>query len=160
MPCLSVRQRLPRPDREAQASAWAKRLRVRRFILCVLASILTAWLVGAAMSPSAGMVQRVLLWAIAVLVLIHVVMWQLEGIKLLDRMRGWPKPATASVALIALAASPMVLYPLGLIALAVSLFSGGASAPALAVSGVLLLSPIILLFLIAMMFVIGGHKRG
>jgi hypothetical protein len=135
-------------------------LRVRRFIMCVLAAVLTAWLLGVAMSPSTGLVQRVLLLAIAVLIPIHVVMWQLEGSRLLGRMRGWPRPVAVSVALVALAASPMVLYPLGLIAVAVSLFSGGASAPALAVSGVLLLSPLILLFLIAMMFVIGGHKGG
>ena len=97
---------------------------------------------------------------IAVLLPLHLVLWQLGGIKLLDRTRGWPRPVLAAVALAALAASPMVLYPLGLIAIAVALFSGGAAGPALAVTGGLMLSPIIALLVIALMFVLGGYKGG
>ena len=82
------------------------------------------------------------------------------GIKLLDRSKTLPKPMRTFVALSALAASPMVLYPLGLIAVAVALFSGGAAGPALAVTGGLMLSPIIAMLAIALLFVLSGYKGG
>lgn len=104
--------------------------------------------------------MRALMWLVAALLPLHLFFWQLGGINLIDRFPAAPRQAKAAVALIALGASPMVLYPLGLLAVAASFFAGGAATPALAVSGVLLLSPIIAIVLIALMFILSGRKGG
>jgi hypothetical protein len=133
-------------------------LTVRRVILSALILALAAWLVRAAMAPSSGPVERVLLLLLAILLPLHLVFFHLGGTRLLELMRGWPRPFQAVVAYVALAASPMVLYPLGLIALAVSLFAGGAATPALAVAGGLMLAPIVLILGLGMLMAL-AHKR-
>lgn len=138
----------------------AQRLRVRRVILVLLAAALTAWLIGAARQPSSGPVERGLLWLLAILLPIHVLAFQLDGIRWLTASPRLPQKLRAAAALIALCASPMVLYPLGLLAIAVSLFSGGAASPALAVTGLVLLLPIIAIGVILLMFIAGGYKGG
>ena len=139
----------------------ARRLLINRTILSVLILGLTAWLAAAALAPSSGPVERFFLILIATLLPIHLVMWQLGGINILDRMPRWPRKAKAAVALVALAAGPMVLYPLGAIAVLVAIFSGGgAAAPALTVTGLLMLSPIIAMVVIALMFALSGYKGG
>ncbi len=90
----------------------------------------------------------------------HVVVFQLEGLHLFDRIRTWPRPLAVPAALLAMAATPMVLYPLGLLALGVALVAGPPAAPALAVSGLLVLSPLIAIAVIALMVVVGRHKGG
>lgn len=138
-----------------------RRLLIHRTILSALIFGLSVWLVGAAQSPTSGPIERALMLVIAVLLPIHLVMWQLGGVRLLERMRSWPKPLVKVIALLLLAASPMVLYPLGAIAVLVAIFSGGgAAAPALTVTGLLMLSPILLMLVIALMFIVHGRKRG
>jgi hypothetical protein len=150
----------PRAIPADRASRHARKLRVRRIIVVAIAAVLTIWLASAAQSPASGPIERVLLLAIALLVPLHVVAFQLDGYRILDR-KGIPRRLRGALAVLMLCASPMVLYPLGLIALLVSLFSGGgAAAPALAVSGLVLLSPIILLLAIALMFALHGYKGG
>src|SRR4051794_8674757 len=122
-------------DRQQLAERHAQRLRGRRIVLAVVAVMLSGWLAGAAQSPSSGLIERILLLAIAVMIPLHVMFWQL-GFGVLDRATRWPRPLALPIALLALATSPMVLYPLGAIAVLVSLFAGGGAAtPALAVSG-------------------------
>jgi CheY-like chemotaxis protein len=148
-------------DREAQAAAWASRLRVRRVIVSALVIVLSAWLANAALSPSSGLVEQFVLLLMAVLLPLHLVFFQLDGIRILDRIRHWPKPFKLTLVLLAMAASPLVLYPVGLIAILVAIFAGGgAAAPALAVTGTLMLSPIIAIFVIALMFMLSGYKGG
>jgi hypothetical protein len=92
---------------------------------------------------------------------LHVFVWQLGGHHLLDNGVKIPRKLKGALALVMLGVSPMVLYPLGLIALLVSFFvGGGAAAPALAVTGLVLLSPIIMLLGIALMFALHGYKGG
>jgi hypothetical protein len=160
MPGLPVKPATPRARRPV-SPAHKRRLLITRLILSALILGLTAWLIAAARSPSSGPLERALLWLIAVLLPIHLVMFQLNGIMLLDRLPRRPRQLKAAVALIALAASPMVLYPLGAIAVLVAIFSGGgAAAPALTVTGLLMLSPILALLLIAVMFALSGYKGG
>ena len=136
----------------------ARRLLIFRLILSALILGLSAWLVAAARAPSSGPVEQIFLLVIAVLLPLHLVMWQLGGFRILDRL---PRRLKAPVALIALAASPMVLYPLGALAVLVAIFSGGgAAAPALTVTGLLMLSPIFALVLIAILFALSGYKGG
>ncbi len=136
-----------------------RRLLLFRLALCVVVAALVSWLVGAARAPSSGVLERGLLWLLAALLPVHLVLWQLGGISLLDRVPG-RRRLKAAVALVALAASPMVLYPLGLVAVALSLFAGGTASPALAVTGTLVLSPLLALGLIAAMFILGRYKGG
>jgi hypothetical protein len=131
-------------------------LLIFRIVLCAVVAALAAWLLQAARAPSSGVVERVLLLVLAVLLPVHLVLWQLGGIRLLDRL----PQLRGSLALLALAASPIVLYPLGLVAIAVSVFAGGTASPALALTGTLMLSPIIALVLIALMFILGRYKGG
>jgi hypothetical protein len=149
------------PEREERAVKHRRRLRIRQVILSALILSLAGWLVIAARSPSSGPIERILLILIAIVVVIHLVVWQLDGVRLLSRMRGWPKAIATPVALLMLAASPMVLYPLGALAVLVAILSGGgAAAPALTVAGLLMLSPIFAILLIALMFILSGYKGG
>jgi hypothetical protein len=55
----------------------------------------------------------------------------------------------------------MVLYPLGALAVLVAMLTGGgAAAPALTVAGLLMLSPIFAILLVALMFILSGYKGG
>ena len=146
------------PVRRGPSPQHRRRQRVFRLLFSALVLGLSAWLVSAALSPSSGWVERPLLLLIAVLLPLHLVFFHLNGIKVLDRIRGWPRPLKSIVAIVALAASPMLLYPLGLIAIGVSLFAGDAATPALAVTGGLMLSPIIAIVLLGVMFALGRHK--
>ncbi|MFL6735320.1 MAG: hypothetical protein ACJ8EY_11590 [Sphingomicrobium sp.] len=157
---LPVVEEGPAPRRAGPSAAHKRRLLVRRVILSGLILALTMWLIGAAQAESSGPVERILLRVLAALLPIHLFFWQLEGIRLIDRARKLAKPLAIAVAYLALASSPMVLYPLGLLAVVVSLFGGGgAAAPALAVTGTLMLSPIIAIILIALMFMTSRHGR-
>jgi hypothetical protein len=152
--------RLPVGDESAAAgrkARHARKIAFRRVLLSLVVLALAAWLVAAANAPGTALPIRALLLLIATLLPIHLLFWQWEGTK---RIGGssWPRPLKVTMMLVALAASPMVLYPLGLIAVGASLFAGGSATPALAVSGGLMLSPLILLFLIALMFVLGRRK--
>ena len=145
---------------ERQAKHW-RRLRIRQVIVSALILILAGWLVLAARSPSSGPIERTLLILIATVVVVHLLVWQLDGARLLSRMRNWPKAIVTPVALLMLASSPMVIYPLGALAvLAAMLSGGGAAAPALTAAGLLMLSPIFAILLIALMFVLSGYKGG
>ena len=152
----------PRPHlRPERLAKHKRRLLVRRIVLSALIVGLSTWLAAAAQSPTSGLVERLLLWLLAVLLPLHLVFWQLDGIRLLDRGRGLPKPLKIVIAYTALGSSPMVLYPLGAIAIVVALVSGGGAAtPALAVSGLLMLSPIFAIVIIALMFMASGYKGG
>jgi hypothetical protein len=70
----------------------------------------------------------------------------------------WPRWFKAAIAYAGLASSPLTLYPLGLLAVIVALFSGGAAGPALAVSGLLMLSPILAILGIGLMFALGSRR--
>jgi hypothetical protein len=153
---IRPRQR-PRAERPARPT---RRLRVRRVVVVLLAAALTAWLVGAARAPSTGAVERPLLWLLAVLLPVHVLAFQLDGIRWLTSSSRLPPKLRAAAALVALCASPMVLYPLGLLALAMSLVAGGTASPALAVTGLVMLLPIIAIGVIALMFIAGRYKGG
>jgi hypothetical protein len=150
-------EQLPRPVRESHA----RRLRNRRIIVSALIVGLTLWLAGAALAHSSGPIEKALLLLMATLLPIHLVMWQLGGMNHLNQARGSPRALQVAVALIALGSSPLVIYPVGALAVLVAIFSGGgAAAPALTVTGLLMLSPIILLLLIALLFVASGYKGG
>jgi hypothetical protein len=152
---------LDQPRRRTVSPKHRRRLQIHRAILSLLILGLSVWLVGAAQSATSGPIERALMYLIAVLLPVHLVVFQLEGVRLLDRIRDWPKPLIKTIALLMLAASPMVLYPLGVIALLVAIFSGGGAAgPVLTVTGLLMLSPIIVLILIALMFIASGYKGG
>jgi hypothetical protein len=154
---LSVEPRLPRTP----SPTHRRRSLIHRTVLSILILSLSAWLVNASLAASSGPIERALMLLIAVLLPIHLVMWQLDGIKLLDRLPHWPRQLKGVVALIALAAGPMVLYPLGAIAVLVAIFSGGgAAAPALTVTGLLMLSPIFAIILVALMFALSRYKGG
>ena len=127
--------------------------------MSLLVAALTAWLAGAALSPQTATLPRVLLLALAVLLPLHLVLWHLGGIKLIDELRSWPKPLQMPLVFLGLGTSPIVLYPLGLLALLVALFSGDVAGPALAVTGVVMLSPIIAIVGIAVMFMLGSKRR-
>jgi hypothetical protein len=133
---------------------------ITRVIMAVIIMALTVWLVGAARSPGITPGTQVLLAVLAVILPLHLILWQLGGVKLLDRMRSWPKPIIAAATLLMLASSPMVLYPLGLLAVVLAAFAGGIAGPALAVTGTVMLLPIFLLVGIALLFVISGYKGG
>jgi hypothetical protein len=149
-------QRWPRRPIKASPRP-PRRLTVRRTILSALILSLAAWLVSAANAPSSGPIERILLLLLAVLLPLHLVFFQLDGMRLLERTRGWPRALRAAALCLALAASPMVLYPLGLIAIAVSLFAGGAATPALAVAGGLMLAPIVLILGLGLLMAL-AHK--
>ena len=149
------------PFRTAAAARHQRRLAVRRVIVSVLIVGLSIWLAGAAQAPGTGLVQRVLLLVIAALLPLHLFFWQLGGIKLVDAAKRVAKPLAILLVFLALGTSPLVLYPLGLVAVLVALATGGGAAtPALAVSGLLMLSPIILILAIALMFMASGYKGG
>ena len=138
-----------------------RRLLATRLILSAVIVGLSVWLAGAAQSPSSSLIESALLLLLAALLPIHLFFWQLGGIKLLDRARRLPRPLAIVIAYAALASSPMVLYPLGALAVVVALFAGGGAAtPALAVSGLLMLSPIFLIVGIGLLFVLSGYKGG
>ena len=157
---MPVGREAQRPRRPV-SPGHARRLLIHRLVLSALILGLSVWLVGAAQSATSGPIERALMYLIAVLLPVHLLVFQLEGVRLLDRIRDWPKPLIKAVALLMLAASPMALYPLGAIAVLVAIFSGGgAAAPALTVTGLLMLSPIFALLLIALMFALSGYKGG
>lgn len=159
MPRLPVdgQEVLP-PERPGRSPRHRRRQLRFRLVLSVLILGLSAWLVGAALSPTSGWLERPLLLLIAALLPLHLWFYHLNGTAVLHRMRGWPRPIQGAVAMVALAASPMLLYPLGLMAIAVSLFAGDAATPALAVTGLLMLSPIIAIVLLGLMFALSRHK--
>jgi hypothetical protein len=159
MPRLPVEQEiLPAVGRRQVSPQHRRRRAIGRAVVSVIILSLTAWVAGAALAPSTGPIARVLLLVIAVLLPLHLVFWQLNGMRVLDRMKGWPRPTRASVAMVGLAASPMTLYPLGLLAVVVALFSGGVATPALAVTGVLMLSPILAIVVLGLMFTVSRHR--
>lgn len=149
------------PGRRERSAKHKWRMLIHRTILSALIIALSTWLAAAAQSPTSGIVERVLLLVLAVLLPLHLIFWQLEGIRLLDRARKFPRPVAIVIAYTALACSPMALYPLGAIAIVMALVSGGGAAtPALAVSGLLMLSPIFAIVIIALMFMASGYKGG
>ena len=161
MPGVPISEGQAPAGRRERSSKHKRRMLIHRIVLSALIIALSTWLAAAAQSPSSGIAERVLLLLLAVLLPLHLIFWQLEGIKLLDRARKVARPLAVAVAYVALACSPMVLYPLGAIAVLVALVSGGGAAtPALAVSGLLMLSPIFALVIIALMFMASGYKGG
>ena len=110
------------------------------------------------MAPATGPIAGGLMVLIAFLLPIHLVLWRLGGIRLLQRMQQWPRPVRASFGLLAMAASPMVLYPLGLLAVIVALVTDGGAGSALAVAGGLMILPVIAIFAVGLLFALSRTK--
>jgi hypothetical protein len=139
-------------DREAKHK---RRLRARRAILALCTAALVAWLVASALSPEIDFAARFLLFLLAALVGLHVVFWQLSGHSWWSRL---PRPMDRVLTLLALATAPVVLYPVGMIAVVAAFSIGGAAWPALATAGALILSPIVAIVLLGVAFALSRRS--
>ena len=137
-------------SREEQAVRWEARRRKRKVVAVILMTGLAAAMLWTA-AGAASLVDKLLLGLGGVVLAGYVVFWELRS----DRRNRHP-----ALLLAALACSPLVIYPLGaIIALRFLVFpSDGASQTVGIASGLLFLSPIFLLLLIASMFVLGRYR--
>jgi hypothetical protein len=143
-----------RPHRSGQH----KPRRPFRVVLASIVVVLAAWLITTSMAPATGLFTRGLMLLIACLLLVHLVLWQFGAISVVERVKRWPRPLAVAFGLLAMASSPMAIYPLGLLAVVVALITGGTAGSALGVAGGLMILPVVAIFAIGLLFALSRHK--